>query len=179
MRYFGRSVWVLFIVIGSLFVGCAGMPEIFKPAEPYCNEEERSQSVIYKYMNPADTDFVLLLGTAGLLDKKPDMAPQLKEKLEGVNSVLCHTYKYPQTLQYLIDSKIIPSKCNYLYYKLSKKGKSIAELFLIKCFYKVKEWVIRQKKGNNLSFLLENLKVVGIYTKPNWKYILRHKKKIE
>lgn len=76
--------WTMFlmaIVMILMFFSCAGMPKLFEPAEPYCTAEEQKDSLIYKHLNPGDTDFFLILGMAAYLDKHPEKASELKEKL--------------------------------------------------------------------------------------------------
>jgi len=63
-----------------LFAGCAGWPKLFEPVEPYCTAEEQADSIIYKNMNPGDTDFFLVLGVAAVLDDHPEYAPMLNDR---------------------------------------------------------------------------------------------------
>ncbi|MCP4703267.1 MAG: hypothetical protein GY865_01555 [candidate division Zixibacteria bacterium] len=53
---------------------CAGLPKLFNPPEPYCTIEEQETSLIYKYLNPTDAKFTLMLGVAAHLDKHPENA---------------------------------------------------------------------------------------------------------
>ncbi len=74
---------LLAIVLGLtiVFTGCAGMTKLFEPPEPFCTETEQADSIIYKYLNPGDADFTLILVMAAYLDKRPEEAQDVKEKL--------------------------------------------------------------------------------------------------
>jgi len=71
----------LILLLAVVFAGCAGMPKLFEPAEPYCTAEEQKDSIIYKHLNPGDTDFALVLFSAGVLEKNPHLAPMIKDRL--------------------------------------------------------------------------------------------------
>ena len=62
----------------SMFISCVGMPKFFEPVEPYCTPEEQKDSIIYKHLNPADTDFVLIIGTTVALKNHPEHASKFK-----------------------------------------------------------------------------------------------------
>jgi len=72
---------LVLIITCFIFTGCIGMPKLFEPVEPYCTPEEQEDSIIYKYLNPADTDFVLIIGTAVILENNPEYAPKIKRYL--------------------------------------------------------------------------------------------------
>jgi len=86
-----KKLLFLFFTIflaGILLSGCAGMPKFFEPAEPYCTAEEQKDSLIYKYLNPGDTDFALILGTAGVLEKHPEYADKIRSGLLDVKAAV-------------------------------------------------------------------------------------------
>ena len=83
-----KRLTILFIIVIAL-ASCAGMPKLFNPPEPYCTVEEQETSLIYKYMNPTDARFSLMLGLAAYLDRHPENAPAVERHLntlrESVN----------------------------------------------------------------------------------------------
>lgn len=76
------------MVMIFMFIGCAGMPKFFEPAEPYCTAEEQKESIIYRYMNPGDTDFILILGMAAYLDDQPEEAPAVSANLTRLKNAV-------------------------------------------------------------------------------------------
>lgn len=74
----------LFLLAIVMIVGlssCVGMTELFGPPEPFCTETEQADSLIYKYLNPGDADFTLILVMGAYLEKRPEKAQEIKEKL--------------------------------------------------------------------------------------------------
>ncbi len=81
------------------FTGCAGMPKFFTPNEPYCTEVEQVDSLIYSYINPADTKFMLMIGLAATLDKHPGMAPKIKKALLALKATVTEGITYSALLE--------------------------------------------------------------------------------
>jgi len=93
-----RLLFVL-IAVCFLFTGCVLMTKFFTPKEPYCTEAEQVDSLIYKYVNPADTKFVLMVGLAATLDKHPEMAPKIKKALLALKSTVTEGVTYSALLE--------------------------------------------------------------------------------
>ena len=75
-----KRIWFVPLMI-VLLLGCAGMPKLFQPPEPYCTVEEQETSLIYKYLNPADAKFFLVGGLSYRLHKHPEDAAAIKRNL--------------------------------------------------------------------------------------------------
>ena len=98
---FGTTVnLVVAIAIMVLLFGCAGMPKIFNPPEDYCTVEEQKTSLIYKYLNPTDARFSLMLGLAAHLDKHPENAPAIKRHLETLKESVNDGITYASLSKY-------------------------------------------------------------------------------
>jgi len=78
----------IIILISALFLsGCAGM-SLFPNAPEFCTPEEQVDSIIYKYLDPATTDFALMLGTASYLEKHPEGAPALIKIIDAAKTLV-------------------------------------------------------------------------------------------
>ena len=94
--------WTIIVILLSTFFifNCAGMPKIFNPPEEHCNIEEQETSLIYKYLNPTDARFSLMLGLAAHLDKHPENAPAIKRHLETLKESVTDGITYASLSKY-------------------------------------------------------------------------------
>ncbi len=83
-----RTTVLMAMVMIFMFIGCAGMPQMFEPAKPYCTAEEQKDSLIYKYLNPGDANFTLKLGVAATLNKHPERAADIKKALLSLKAAV-------------------------------------------------------------------------------------------
>ena len=92
---------LIVILLSTFFIfGCQGMPKIFNPPEEYCSIEEQETSLIYKYLNPTDARFSLMLGLAAHLDKHPENAPAIKRHLETLKESVTDGITYASLSKY-------------------------------------------------------------------------------
>lgn len=76
------------ILIGVIFLsGCAGF-SLFPDAKPFCTPDEQIGSVIYEYLDPATTDFVMMVGTATFLEKYPIQANALIRSINRAKALV-------------------------------------------------------------------------------------------
>jgi len=96
-----RIHWLL-VAIVFILVSCAGMPQIFKPAKPYCTIEEQKTSLIYKYLNPADARFGLVAGLGYHLEKHPENTEAIRRHLLTLKDAVNEGITYSSLEKYVM-----------------------------------------------------------------------------